>query len=60
MKNTLKIAKAELLNLFYSPVAWLVILFYLYSLWGGLYGTNVHLLPRAESIDGGGSPLDRL
>ncbi len=28
MKNTLKIAKAELLNLFYSPVAWLVILFY--------------------------------
>lgn len=29
MKNTLKIARAELLNLFYSPVAWLVILFYL-------------------------------
>ncbi|AXY73707.1 hypothetical protein D3H65_06815 [Paraflavitalea soli] len=28
MKNTLKIARAELLNLFYSPVAWLVILFY--------------------------------
>ena len=28
MRNTLKIAKAELLNLFYSPVAWLVILFY--------------------------------
>jgi ABC-2 type transport system permease protein len=28
MKNTLKIARAELLNLFYSPVAWLVILVY--------------------------------
>jgi ABC-2 type transport system permease protein len=28
MKNTLKIARAELRNLFYSPVAWLVILFY--------------------------------
>lgn len=28
MKMTLKIARAELLNLFFSPVAWLVIIFY--------------------------------
>src|SRR5688500_7695880 len=28
MKKTWKIAKAELLNLFYSPVAWLVIIFF--------------------------------
>lgn len=44
MKNTFRIARAELLSLFYSPVAWLVIIFYFIIF--GIVFTN----PMTESF----------